>query len=113
MRVPEGTPDEESGASAPRIGWAKQRRGDAHAPCPLSAGHAAPERVLVDPEPTNARFQRAGRDTEYLRGTLDAVHPAATGRQRLFDLLALTAGATLSGANNIGTEAGKLEIGRA
>ena len=69
--------------------------------------------MLVDPEPTNARFQRAGRDTENLRGALDAVHPAAAGRQRLFDLLALTAGATLPGANNIGTEAGKLEIGEA
>jgi hypothetical protein len=52
-----------------------------------------------------------GRDTENLRGAFDAVHPAAAGRQRLFDLLALTAGATLSGTNNIGTEAGKLEIG--
>src|SRR4030095_15086359 len=55
----------------------------------LRTGRAAAERVLVDPEPANARFQRGGRNVKRLRRALDAVHPAAAGRQRSFDLLAV------------------------
>ena len=79
--------------------------------CALSARHATAERVLVDPEPANARFERRGRDAEHLRRALDAVHPAAAGRERLFDSLALFGGTIVPGGKGLEAEVGKLEIG--
>src|SRR5262245_37223473 len=77
----------------------------------LPARHGTAKRVLVDPEPANARFQRGGGHAEHLRRALDAVYPAPARRERLFDLLALVTGTILPGGNGFGAEGGELEIG--
>ena len=79
---------------------------------PLRAGRDG-ERVLVDSQAANSRFQRAGRDVERLRGALGTGHPAPAGRQSVFDRLALVAGTLLLRASDVGTEVGKLEIAEA
>src|SRR6185503_2694084 len=75
--------------------------------------HARAERVLVDPEAANARFQRAGRHAERLRRALGAVHAAAALGERLLDLQALVAGGGARWARTLAAEAGKLEIAEA
>src|SRR5262249_56048987 len=47
--------------------------------CAPSARHATAKRVLVDPEPANARFERRGRGAKHLPRRLGAVHEARAG----------------------------------
>src|SRR4029453_6414144 len=66
------------------------------------------ERELVDAEPSNAKVERARRDTERRRGTVRPVHATSSGAQGRLDALSLV---HRFGITSRSRRAGQLEIG--